>query len=48
MKTLYLLAFLINLSIAKDLNIGVFSDVHLALNYNPDSSKHKCKSTSVD
>jgi len=41
MKYSIVLALLLNQITAKDLNIGVFSDIHLALNY--DASAHKCR-----
>lgn len=27
---------------AKDVKLGIFSDIHLNLNYNPDSSDNSC------
>jgi len=43
MKYSLSVALLLNQISAKDLNIGVFSDIHLALNYTPDSSHHRCR-----
>ena len=39
MKYSLALALLLNQITAKDLNVGVFSDIHLALNYDPSASK---------
>ena len=30
---------------AKDMKLGIFSDIHLNLNYNPDSSDNSCTLT---
>ena len=38
MKYSLALALLLNQITARDLNIGVFSDIHLNLNYNPNTS----------
>ena len=32
-------------AITKDVKFGIFSDIHLNLNYNPDSSDNLCTST---
>jgi hypothetical protein len=40
----FALALLLNPILAKDLNIGVFSDVHLNLRYTPESSEYSCGS----
>jgi len=31
-----------------DIKLGIMSDLHMNLNYNPDSSKHKCRMDSSD
>jgi hypothetical protein len=41
MKYSLAVALLLDKFSARDLNIGVFSDIHLALNYDP--SAHKCR-----
>tara|TARA_B110001450_G_C17237925_1_gene326234 strand:+ start:124 stop:309 length:186 start_codon:yes stop_codon:yes gene_type:complete len=35
-------ALLANEALAKDLNIGVISDLHMDLNYNPTSTEWNC------
>ena len=46
MKYSLAIALLLNQITAKDLNVGVFSDIHLALNYDP--SAHKCRGSFGD
>jgi hypothetical protein len=36
---------LVAASQAKDVKLGIFSDIHLNLNYNPDSSDNACTLT---
>jgi hypothetical protein len=36
---------LVSASQAKDVKLGIFSDIHLNLNYNPDSSDNACTLT---
>jgi len=42
MKLASSLAVLANNTTAKDLNVGIFSDLHMDLNYNPTSKEWNC------